>query len=235
MFSKIRRHLAWRSELKALDAQIERDPRPTLADADTATPGRAVWRLPVPGKPDAFMATEAGKADYDLFVVPVSAAEFNRLWLAGGPNSQERPDGCRLRKELASDSKFHHAVAGFAEGERNPVPLPRVGLGRVNGTPTVRFNDGVTRTFWLLANGVAAFPVIVAGQQEAVKLFLLAGAGQQPMRVSELVKQREVPAPTPKQIDTKRKGVVQGEQLKRPESAAKAPRRRSPGKGVGLD
>lgn len=235
MFSKIRRHLAWQSELKALDAQIEREPRPMLADASHPNPGLAVWRLPVPGESDAYMATEAGGADHDLFVVPVSGAAFNRLWLGGGLNSQERPDGCRLRAELATDSKFRHAVAGFAEGEGNPVPLPRVSLTRENGTPSVRFSDGVTRTFWLLANSVAAFPVVVAGEQQAAALASLAGADRAPIRVSELFRQNEPQAAAPKQIGTKREGAGQGEQGERPDKAAKQPKRRSRGHGVGLD
>ncbi|HGC8066998.1 TPA: fertility inhibition factor FiwA [Yersinia enterocolitica] len=235
MFSKIRRHLAWLSELKALDAQIERDPRPTLAKPDETTPGRVVWRLPVPGKPDAYMAMQAGQADHDLFVVPVSGPAFNRLWLGGGLSGNERPDGCRLRAELATDSKYHHAVAGFAEGQRNPVPLARVGLGRENGTPEVRFSDGVTRTFWLLANHVEAFPVVVAGEKTAAELAKLAGADSAPVRVSELFRQTEPPVIPPKRLDTKKEGGEQSKPQERPERPAKPPRRRSPRHGVGLD
>lgn len=233
MFSKIRRHIAWQSELKALDAQIEREPRPTLAKASHQPPGRAVWQLPVPGKPDAYMATDAGRADHDLFVVPVSGAAFHRLWLGGGLNSQERPDGCRLRAELAADSKFRHAVAGFAEGKGNPVPLPRVSLARENDTPSVRFSDGVTRTFWLLANNVEAFPVVIAGEKAAAELAKLAGADRAPMRVSELFRQIEQPTTATKPMDTKKEG--QGPQQKAPEKPAKAPRRRAPWHGAGLD
>jgi hypothetical protein len=234
MFAKIRQYFAWQAEIKALDQQIKPE-RPKLGEPDQSTPGRAVWRLPVPGKPDAYMATTRGGADYDLFVVPVSGKAFNRLWLCGGPQSQERPDGCRLRAEMTHDTKFHHAAAGFAEGERNPVPLARVSLDRVNGDTTVRFSDGVTRTLWLLAHNVAAFPVVIAGERAANELAALAGADRAPMRVSELFARAAQPVTASKQTDTKREAAGQGEQRERPESAAKAPRRRSRGQGEGLD
>lgn len=82
---------------------------------------------------------------------------------------------------------------------------------------------------------VAAFPVVIAGEQAANELAALAGADRAPMRVSELFPQAAQPVTASKQTDTKREGVGQGEQRERPESAAKAPRRRSRGQGEGLD
>ena len=194
MLERLRRNLAWRAELKSLDAQLAREPAPTL---DAPTPGKAgelVWRLPVPGKPDAFMAITAGHADHDLFVVPVRAAAFHRAWLAGGLQSDERPDGCRLRNELATDNKYRHAAVCFADSAKNAVGLPRVGVEHERGRTGVRFTDGITRTFWLLANQVAAFPVVVAGPESAAALAKVAGIGA-PLRVSELfAATREAPA-----------------------------------------
>jgi hypothetical protein len=188
MFGELRRHFAWRAELKALDAEIAREARPALAGPGGKSPGLFVWNLPVPGKPDAVMAFEAGGGDYDLFVVPVAAKAFQRAWLARGPQSEALPDGCRLRAELMTDRKYQHAAAAFARGADSPVPLARVGIATGKHGPAPAFTDGITRTFWLLANGVQAFPVIVAGEQAAATLAKIAGAGE-PQRAADLVKQ----------------------------------------------
>jgi hypothetical protein len=232
MFEKLRQARAWRAELRERGNNLA---PAELAKPDDTTPGRLLWCLPVPGKPDAFMRLDAGQADHDRFVVPVNAKAFNRLWLAGGLNSPERPDGCLLRKDMSRDSKYRHAVEGFAAGRDSPVPLANVVLER-GRTPSVRFNDGVTRTLWLLANNVAAFPVLVAGEDNAKALAKLAGTDGSTMRVSEVVRGPEK-APQNRQgpLGTKRGGVEQERAKSAPEKAPRGQGRPSHGRGIGMD
>jgi hypothetical protein len=200
MLKYLRRCFALRTELKALNAQIECGERPMLASPVEQKPGKLVWRIPIPGQSDAFMSIEAGHADYDRFVVPVHAAAFYRAWLAGGLQSSKRWDGCLLPSELATDYKYRHAVAGFAHGEQNPVPLARVGACYHKGTVKIGFTDGITRTFWLLANNVAAFPVMVADLESAEALAKSVGLQSEPLRVSELFA-------SAKKVDTKNRSL----------------------------
>ncbi|ENG9282509.1 fertility inhibition factor FiwA [Salmonella enterica] len=232
MFEKLRQARAWRAELRELGNNLA---PAELAKPDDTTPGRLLWCLPVPGKPDAFMRLDAGQADHDRFVVPVNAKAFNRLWLAGGLNSPERPDGCLLRKDMPSDSKYRHAVEGFAAGRDSPVPLANVALER-GRTPSVRFNDGVTRTLWLLANNVAAFPVLVAGEDNAKALAKLAGTDGSIMRVSEAVRGPEKAQQRAQEpLGTKSGGVGQEQARQAHQKAPQAPRRSSRDRGMGMD
>ncbi len=228
MFERLIQARAWRAELR----ELENSQAPAeLAKPDETTPGRLLWCLPVPGKPDAFMHLDSGQADHDRFVVPVNAKAFNRLWLAGGLNSPERPDGCLLRKDMARDSKYRHAVDGFAAGRKSPVPLANVALER-GRTPSVRFNDGVTRTLWLLANNVAAFPVLIAGEDNAKALGKLAGTDGSIMRVSEAVRSPEKAPQKPQELSgTKKGGVGQGQTQNAPQSRNRRPQ----GQGAGID
>lgn len=112
----------------------------------------------------------------DRFVVHVDAARLNYLWLKSGLSSEELPAGCKLRKDMVNDHKYHHAEAGFACSHDSPVPLAQVGLNTDRrGRSAIGFTDGVTRTFWLLSNGVSAFPVLVRGEDEAVFIACHAG------------------------------------------------------------
>ncbi len=142
-----------------------------------------------------------------------------------------------LRRDMPADSKYRHAAACFAEGPQSPVPLASVSLERGrDGTQSVSFGDGVTRTFWLLANNVAAFPVLIAGEAAAKQLAQLAGTDGSTLRVSEAFRQLEkAPASPQKPVSTKKEGVEQGQAKNAPQRAARGHRRPSRGGGIDID
>lgn len=232
MFENWRRSRAMRAELRKLD----QSQKPVeLGSPDNTTPGRLIWCLSVPGKPDAYMQLDAGQADHDRFVVPVNAVAFNRLWLAGGLASPGRPDGCPLRKDMPSDYKYRHAVTGFAAGRESPVPLASVALER-GPTPSVRFNDGVTRTLWLLTNNVAAFPVVIAGEDNAKALAKLVGTNGSIIRASEAFRLPEKALQNAEHsLGTKRGETRQEQARQTPQKAHQTHRRPPRGGGMGMD
>ncbi|WP_407238132.1 plasmid fertility inhibition factor family protein [Escherichia coli] len=135
---------------------------------------------------------------------------------------------------MPADGKYRHAAACFAEGLRSPVPLASVSMERTrDGTQSVSFGDGVTRT-WLLANNVAAFPVLIAGEAAAKQLAQLAGTDGSILRVSEAFRQAEQ-APATAQKTTGTKKGRSGGGGKVPQRPAQGHRRPSRGGGIAID
>lgn len=133
------------------------------------------------------MSIKSGEADDDIFVVPLHAAAFHRLWLSQDFCWSGQSNGCcLLRHELTTDYKYHRAVEGFARGEENPVPLADVCFEK-----GLSFTNGITRTFWLLANNVAAFPVKMRGQKEAAALAKHVGLQSGPMCLADMFRNAE--------------------------------------------
>ena len=89
---------------------------------------------------------------------------------------------------MPNDDKYRWAVDGFAQGPRNPVPLAEAGAYRDLNSCRLHlsFTNGVTRTFWLLANRCPAFPVKVYGSVSAKLLFQVAGLDISPLSLVEL-------------------------------------------------
>jgi hypothetical protein len=90
------------------------------------------------------------------------------------------------RETWMKDRKYAGAVEGFSRGIENPVPLADVRfLG--GSTNAVGFTNGMTRTLWLLANGVSAFPVQCA-TSDASDLFQSCGVDwASPLTVQDLL------------------------------------------------
>lgn len=202
MFSRIRQGFALRAEIATLDAELEREVRPSLAEPQLVGPGadgqRAiVWRIPVDGGKDVHMTLKGMEWGYDPYVVPVYAKRFYRVWLRRGVVSEKQPDAPALRRDIPQHRKYRWAEQGFAAADQsNPVPLARVHACATDRGGSFAFTDGVTRTLWLIANGAKAFPLTTGDGDDAKRIAEAAGIAQ-PIRVADLMEQMERRASPP--------------------------------------
>lgn len=176
------RRVLYEVEYRRAAARAAATPAPAAPRLVKNSGGLAVWELAMPAPaPPVFMRAEGGRGDVGTFVVHVVADAFYLAMLRAVSVLRTSAHGreCMARADMPRDYKFHDAVSGFARTEGNPVPLaePVIGSDK-NGRVVVRdFQNGITRTYWLLANGCAAFPVLVRGEAEAELLARQAGIG----------------------------------------------------------
>lgn len=151
----------------------------------------AIWRVRVPDQEDKFVCLKNSQNDDNWFVVMVDANKFYRTWLQRR-DAFGRHGLCVLRQKMHSDYKFKWAIEGFSHGVKNPVPLANCnGHMGEDGIIYLNFNDGVTRTFWLLANRAESFPIKTYGETLARYIHCAAGIGDGPVIVSDLFLRRE--------------------------------------------
>lgn len=148
----------------------------------------AVWRVSIPDQPARFMSVSSGAIDQEVFVVHLDAERFYYAWLKASPIIYRRqPSDCICRDRMPNDYKYKWAVDGFSHGQSNPVPLAEAGAHiDYNGRLSIGFTNGVTRTFWLLANRCPAFPVEVYGEKSARLIHEVAGLGPSPISLADL-------------------------------------------------
>ncbi|WP_367899679.1 hypothetical protein [Xanthomonas oryzae] len=180
VLAQLRTALGRARELRQLDSA--RSSRPEGCELVSLDHDKAVWRVPVAGEADRFMSANFGGTDHDKFVVQVDTELFYRTWL-GCTSAWGKRDSadCVLRSEMRADYKYQYAVGGFSHGRDNPVPLAEVDAWREGGKVRVGFTNGITRTFWLIANRAPAFPVEVRGRDAAELLHHTAGFGPAPV------------------------------------------------------
>ena len=157
---------------------------PHLIERDA---NHAVWEVPLPSGRSCYMSVRGGGADTDHFVVIVDADRFFQRWqrsAAGEGRNAQIPVPPKERLHL--DRKYPDAEEGVAQGRANPVPLACAGANPPRYPHEISFTNGITRTFWLIANGAEAFPVMVVGQRSAKRLHALAGAGPRPIALDRL-------------------------------------------------
>lgn len=104
----------------------------------------------------------------DYWLVLVEKRPFLQAWARA---HQERHLTIGDETIWRQDSKFSDAEDGFSHGRENPVPLAECGGDYLieEGLPALRLSigGGMTRTIWLLANGVERFPVKVSTARTA--------------------------------------------------------------------
>ncbi|AIJ31174.1 MULTISPECIES: plasmid fertility inhibition factor family protein [Pasteurellaceae] len=129
-------------------------------------------------------------------IVFVQDTKFLAMW-KNAPYLQDIHLSSGSEREWRNDNKFHHAERAFRIGRTNPVPLADVSCTEyIKSTPIYEksflwfkklvgyseeqvtwcsFINGITRTIWLLANGVKQFPVYVYNEKNAILLAKHAG------------------------------------------------------------
>ncbi|MFC3715177.1 plasmid fertility inhibition factor family protein [Luteimonas soli] len=167
-------------EIRLTEASIARRPPPAPAQLVGVVRHAATWRLAVPSQLEVLVKVDGGQDDVDRYVVHVDADAFYLAMLRKVRVLRTSAHGstCMARRDMPRDYKYARAAAGFAHSATSPVPLaqPVVGVDG-QGRLQVDFNDGITRTYWLLANGCSSFPVEVHGRQDAYVLAKHAGVG----------------------------------------------------------
>jgi hypothetical protein len=163
----------------------ENPQEPTLVKVDLF---RAVWKVSLPNDEPRFLSVTPGAINHEFFVVHLDAENFYYTWLkASKAVPKSRASNCICRSQMPSDYKYKRAVAGFSHGVNNPVPLADVGAHcEPNGDLYIGFVNGVTRTYWLLANYCPAFPVRVHGKESANLLHQIAGVGSGPQSLAQI-------------------------------------------------
>ena len=132
----------------------------------------------------------------EVKLVFVQAENFLTMW-----RNMQYPQEPQLswgnENDWRNDYKFHYAEQGFNLGRRNPVPLAEVSCREyIKRTPIYKkhflwfeklvgyseesiaecsFINGITRTIYLLANGIKQFPVYVYNEKNAILLAKHAG------------------------------------------------------------
>lgn len=154
---------------------------------------RAVFRLETATQGTVFMSMRASE---NLSVVEVDAGRLLALWRH--PETRLRELAFGTPQSWQEDRKFGDAQGGFEKGEADPVPLASVtcvrrsrpdeqsGVAESARQASLDFDNGVTRTIWLLANGAQVFPVSCKVEHASL-LYELAGAGGGHCRADALV------------------------------------------------
>lgn len=132
----------------------------------------------------------------EVKLVFVQAENFLTMW-----RNMQYPQEPHLswgsEDEWRRDYKFHYAEKGFSFGRINPVPLAEISCKEyIKRIPIYEkrllwfdkligyseeyisecsFINGITRTIYLLANGIKQFPVYVYGKSNAILLAKHAG------------------------------------------------------------
>lgn len=124
----------------------------------------------------------AGHAESHIVVV--DAGRFLELWKRSGNSLSQQ-----TQAEWLADHKIEDADGGFARGRANPVPLIHVGYCRdALGQMQIGFNNGFTRTIWLLAHGADDFPVLCEAEAADVLHDAAGVSGHAPVSIGDLLK-----------------------------------------------
>lgn len=141
---------------------------------------RALFCVSTRDRGNVFMSVAQGfEEPGKRAVVEVDASKFLNLWRDDRSYfshiAKLEPPGWK------QDYKFHWAEDGFSNGEHNPVPLAKVScslhapttlrstklstilnrfaLRQQPNKLSINFDNGITRTIWLLAYGAPVFPI----------------------------------------------------------------------------
>ncbi|ATG38119.1 hypothetical protein PhaeoP23_03966 (plasmid) [Phaeobacter piscinae] len=150
--------------------------RPVVVEHSSA---RVVWEIPLSNNRTAFMRVDRTNFNNDdQFVVFVRASDFYALWRAVEYiKDRETPNRPPELRNIPRDRKWGWQAQCWAHGKSNPVPLANVSYHPDYG---IGFNDGITRTLWLLHNKAPIFPVLVRGQESALGLHETVGDSAMP-------------------------------------------------------
>lgn len=183
-------------ECLKLQASFNEYQNPSPAVLDSISYKGANWRVNLPNSDSRIMYSEFGDMDNEFHVVHVSPEKFYYFWLLSSLYSDDkhRTKNCVLLRDMPKDYKFDRAALGFAIKDK-PVPLAQLNAFYENNILKLAFNGGVTRTLWLLSQGVESFPIEVLNRETAFLIFEFFGTGEGPLSYQELKEMHNVKKP----------------------------------------
>lgn len=129
---------------------------------------------------NCFMTTEYYHSDHEAYILYVDSHLFYYYWLlssiqAGLDHNWNHVLPIFL---MPFDYKYNYADAAFSRSHLHPIPPAIVRFSRSGNIYSLSFIDGITRTFWLINNGIQTFPVVLFDINDYELLKECAGANK---------------------------------------------------------
>jgi hypothetical protein len=142
---------------------------------------KAIFQIKLKNHSDVYMSVpRTPYMNEERFVIVVNAQKFLELWKSDPYNSNPTVSNGNPNTWI-NDRKYPLAVKGFSHGYKNPVPVANVVCQKTSKRKFhykrkhllfkeldyieekiityADFNNGITRTIWLLTYGAEYFPV----------------------------------------------------------------------------
>ncbi len=180
-------------ELKSLSGSFQSRALPDLPKLIKNDGSNAVWKISLSNEQNCYMSAKRNYANNDnSFIVNVDSERFYHAWLK---SSVENNGHCVARQEMPLDYKYTDAEVGFSHGIENPVPLADAYVYPVNDDQdlVLSLSNGITRSFWLIANQADSFPIHVINKDIANQLHKLVGIGDIPLSFEEFFVNNNTP------------------------------------------
>lgn len=188
MINYFRKHLKSHNDLCGKKSEYNRliaqksviPPKPMFVGVEKPYDNREfiIWRIDCTDP--VYMQIEANSS---MYIVYIDTVKFYINWLKSSLEKYDDMFSCPLKIDMHNDRKYHWSVQSFSHGRSNPVPLAEP-VSNVEGL--LSFEDGITRTLYLIKNNAPSFPVATFSLENAILLNQYFGLTKDPLTTSEI-------------------------------------------------